>query len=134
MILQKLKNLTVALTIALMGGLVFAPAVVNADFKSDACQGVNALNNSNSTNCASNADKSLNGIIKTVIQILSVIVGFIAVIMVIVGGLKMITANGDSGAIATARSTIIYALIGLIIVAVAQVLVHFVIFRTAKAL
>jgi hypothetical protein len=132
--IQKLKNLTIALTMVLVGGLTLAPAVASADFKNDACQGVNTLNGSNSSNCSTTANKSIDNLIKTVIQVLSVIVGFIAVVMIIVGGLKMITANGDSGAIATARSTIIYALIGLIIVAVAQVLVHFVIFKTAKAL
>jgi hypothetical protein len=132
--IQKLKNLTIALTMVLVGGLTLAPAVASADFKNDACQGVNTLNGSSSSSCSTTANKSIDNLIKTVIQVLSVIVGFIAVVMIIVGGLKMITANGDSGAIATARSTILYALIGLIIVAVAQVLVHFVIFKTAKAL
>ena len=47
--------------------------------------------------------------------------------MVVVGGLKYITANGSSGALASARNTVIYALVGLVIVAIAQVLVHFVI-------
>lgn len=132
--IQKLKNLVLALTIAFAGGLVLVPAVANADFKADACAGVNQLNGTTGANCQKNADKSVNNIIKTVITILSVVVGFIAVIMVIVGGLKMMTANGDSSAIAAARSTIIYALIGLVVVAVAQILVHFVIFRTAKAI
>lgn len=130
---QKLKNLVLALTIALLGGLVLTPALVSAAFKDGACQGVNTLNGSASTSCSGGAaDKSVNNIIKTVIQVLSVIVGFIAVIMVIVGGLKMITANGDSGAIASARSTITYALIGLVVVALAQILVHFVVFKTAS--
>ena len=53
--------------------------------------------------------------------------------MVIVGGMKYITANGDSGAFASARTTIIYALIGIAIVALAQVLVHFVFNETTMS-
>jgi hypothetical protein len=132
--MQKIRNLVLALTIALLGGLVLTPALANADFKDDACQGVNTLNGNSGTSCSSTAEGSLNKIIRTVIQIFSVVVGFISVIMIIVGGLKMITANGDSGAISSARSTIAYALIGLVVVAMAQVLVHFVLFKTAKAI
>lgn len=132
--IQKLKNLVIALTIALAGGMVLAPSIASADFKDDACQGVNALNGTGGSSCSTTAGSSVDGIVKTVIQVLSIVVGFIAVIMVIVGGLKMITASGDSSAIASARSTIMYALIGLIVVALAQILVHFVIFKAAKAI
>jgi cytochrome bd-type quinol oxidase subunit 2 len=126
---QRIKNLIVALAIALSGGMVLVPAVVSAadDLKGDACQGINSLNGSNSANCDAKASDKIGAAIKSIIQILSFIVGIAAVIMVIIGGLKFITANGDSGAIASARSTIIYALIGLVVVAIAQVLVHFVI-------
>ena len=46
--------------------------------------------------------------------------------MIIVGGIKYITSGGDSGNISGAKNTIIYAVIGLIIVALAQMLVHYV--------
>ena len=57
---------------------------------------------------------------------MSIIIGIAAVIMVIVGGLSLITANGDAQAIARARSSIIYALVGIVIAALAQILVAFV--------
>src|SRR5205809_227352 len=103
---QKLRNLLLALTIALSGTMVLAPAIVSADFKTDACQGVNTLNGTGGTACSTTADTSINNLLTTVIKIFSVVVGFIAVIMVIIGGLKFITANGDSGATASARNTI----------------------------
>lgn len=130
---QRLKSIILAAVMFCSGGLMLAPAVVHADFKSDACQGVNTIDGSTG-GCSGNADKTIGKIVKQVVRILSIVVGFVAVIMMIVGGLKMITAGGDSGAVASARSTIIYALVGLIIVAVAQVLVHYVIFNTSKAL
>jgi uncharacterized membrane protein YuzA (DUF378 family) len=58
------------------------------------------------------------------------IVGMAAVIMIIVAGLKFVTANGDSSRVASARNTLIYALIGIAIAALAQVLVHFVLSAT----
>jgi hypothetical protein len=46
--------------------------------------------------------------------------------MLIYGGFRYVTSAGNDTAVATAKKTITYALIGLIIVAFAQVIVHFV--------
>lgn len=75
-------------------------------------------------------DKDLTDIIATVVNIISIIVGVIAVIMIIWGGLKYITSGGESGKITSAKNTIIYALIGLVVVALAQFIVHFVLAKT----
>ncbi len=72
------------------------------------------------------AGVDVNSIIATVINIFSFVVGVIAVIMIIVGGLKYITSTGDSSKTESAKNTILYAVIGLVIVAVAQVIVIFV--------
>lgn len=69
---------------------------------------------------------ALLNIIPVVINILSVIVGVIAVIMVIVGGLKYITSSGEPGNVTSAKNTILYAVIGLVVVALAQIIVRFV--------
>jgi uncharacterized membrane protein len=60
------------------------------------------------------------------INILSVVVGVIAVIMIIVGGFRYITSGGASEKVTSAKNTIMYAVIGLIIVALSQVIVQFV--------
>jgi len=72
------------------------------------------------------AESSFNKLVTTIINVFSVIVGIIAVIMIIVGGFKFITSGGDSGKVTSARNTIIYAIIGLIIVALAQTIARFV--------
>ena len=64
--------------------------------------------------------------IRTIINIFSVIVGAVAVIMIIVGGFRYITSGGDSGNIGSAKNTILYAIVGLVIVAIAQAIVQFV--------
>lgn len=73
-----------------------------------------------------NAEDKINTIIKTIIDIFSLVVGVVSVIMIIVGGLKYITSAGDSNNITSAKNTIMYALIGLAVVALAQFLVQFV--------
>ncbi len=60
------------------------------------------------------------------IQIFVWIVGAIAVFMVIIGGLKFITSGGDPAKTASAKDTILYAAIGLVVVALAQFIVRFV--------
>ena len=76
-----------------------------------------------------NAEDQINEFITAIINIFSLIVGVIAVIMIIIGGLKYITSGGDSGNVTGAKNTILYAVIGLVIVALAQVIVRFVLER-----
>lgn len=80
------------------------------------------------SNCdgGEDAEERVNGIIRLVINMFSLIVGVISVIMIIIGGLKYITSGGDSGNVSGAKNTILYAIIGLIVVALAQVIVRFV--------
>lgn len=72
-------------------------------------------------------DSGVNATIKQVIEILSFVVGVASVIAIISGGFKYITSGGDAGKVSNAKSTLIYAMIGIAIAALAQVLVHFVI-------
>lgn len=71
------------------------------------------------------------GIITGAVNIISLVVGIVAVIMIIVGGFKYITSSGDSGKVGSAKNTILYAIIGLVVVALAQVIVKFVLNRLA---
>src|SRR5580692_2393260 len=56
-----------------------------------------------------------NSTIPTVIGIVFGIIGIVSVIMVVIGGLRFITAQGDPSGVAKARQTIIYSVIGLAI-------------------
>lgn len=83
------------------------------------------------SNCGSTPSNGVdvNGAVTAVVNILSSVVGVIAVIMIIIAGIRFMTANGNSTSIANARSTMIYALVGLIVVAFAQVIVNYVLHR-----
>lgn len=80
------------------------------------------------TTCNSSTDpeEKINSLISDVINIFSIVVGVVSVVMIIIGGFKYITSGGDSGNVTGAKNTIMYAIIGLVIVALAQVIVNFV--------
>ena len=78
------------------------------------------------------ATTSINSTIESVINILSLAVGIIAVIMIIVAGFRYITSGGNEQTIATAKKTLTYALIGLVIAVLAQVIARFVLRETTN--
>jgi hypothetical protein len=73
------------------------------------------------------AAERVSSTVQLIVNVFSWIVGVIAVIMIIIGGLRYITSGGDSGNVTSAKNTILYAIIGLVIVALAQIIVRFVI-------
>lgn len=79
------------------------------------------------------ASDAVGRIVKLIINIFSWIVGIIAVIMIIVGGLKYITSGGDSGNVTGAKNTILYAVVGLVVVALAQFIVRFVLDKVTSS-
>jgi hypothetical protein len=98
------------------------------------CQGAQNLQVTATTaECTEQNSGGLQGTIKTIVNILSVVVGIVAVIMIIIGGFRYITSGGKQESVTAAKNTILYALIGLVIVALAQVIVRFVLTRTANA-
>lgn len=113
-----------------------ALAVAAADPKQGACYGANNLQVATDPNSACAAIQEENGtgkvnkLITDVVNILSIIVGIAAVIMIIIGGFRYITSAGSAEKVTAAKNTILYALIGLVIVALSQVIVRFVLKQT----
>ncbi|MCL1839674.1 pilin [Candidatus Saccharibacteria bacterium] len=79
---------------------------------------------------ASNPDgcetANLNSIIQTIINTVIFVVGIIAVVMVILGGIQYSTSQGDSGKVKKAKDTIMYGIIGLVVAILAFAIVNFV--------
>ena len=105
------------------GGGAAAPAAASSTSKDSACS---ALQQLDSSRTCDGGDKGVNSIVKAAVTILSIVVGIAAVIMVIISGLKYVTASGDPSNVSSAKNTLLYALVGLFIAALAQFLVHFV--------
>ena len=132
---QKIKSIVVSvLTILSFGGpIVLAPALASANcstgIQTSLGTGIdNATSNGANTACTASGDvkTGISKIAKQIVDIFSIIIGIIAVIMIIYGGFKYITSGGDSGNVSGAKNTLIYAIIGLIIVALAQLIVKYV--------
>ena len=68
-----------------------------------------------------------NGVFKQVTNTILYIVGIIAVIMLIIGGIRYVTSGGDSKKVTDAKNTVLYAIIGLVIAFLAFAIVNFVI-------
>lgn len=107
---------------------VFTPvAPVNAqncDVSQGAIGGVDCANPG-----AENVPQDLFGtgsIFTTIVNILLFIIGAISVIMLIFGGIRYTTSGGDSGAVTSAKNTIMYAIIGLVVAFLAFAVVNWV--------
>lgn len=128
---RKLANLLLGLGLVVVGLGLTAPVGyalatgaathMTASAKSDVCSGAALVG----ANCGDKG-AGINTVIRNVINLLSVAVGVAAVIMIIIAGMKYVISGGDTQAVAGAKHTIIYAVVGLIIVAMAQLIVKFV--------
>lgn len=109
------------LMIGLLG--VFTPAVYAAN-------GINICSeeNQNSVYCQNkdSGEGQVNGIIKTIVEVLLMAVGAISIIMIVIGGILFALSSGDAQKAAKARSTILYAVVGLIVSVFASAIVNFV--------
>lgn len=132
--------LTASILLAVSALPVLAQEKENAELKRNLCGGANLSlseggNDTDGYNrsCTQPTDgtgaptDNIEKTIQNIVDLISVIVGIIAVFMIIIGGLRYITSGGDSGKVSSAKNTIIYAIVGLIVVALAQVIVRFVI-------
>lgn len=76
--------------------------------------------------------RSAGDLAKDFVNIMLFAVGILAVIMLIWGGIRYILSGGDSGAVSSAKKTILYAVVGLIVAILAYAIVNFVITTIAK--
>lgn len=134
--IKKLRNLLAGFAVL---GLSVVPLAVPVAVYAQIQEGLEAgtclrVDGTLTTDCPTPADAAdrINDIIQVVINIFSLIVGVISVIMIIIGGLKYIISGGDTGNVTGAKNTILYAIIGLVIVALAQFVVRFVLGRVTE--
>ncbi len=66
------------------------------------------------------------GVITSITNVMLFIVGALAVIMIIWGGIRYAVSGGNSSAVTAAKNTIMYALIGLVVAFLAFAAVNFV--------
>jgi hypothetical protein len=135
-----IKNIKIILASMLIMPLMLLGVVaVSAPAYADNCPGGNADVNNNplktGTACAKGSGQtdSITNVFKVVVNILLFIVGAVAVIMLVIGGLRYVTSNGDQNAVTGAKNTILYAIIGIVVAFLAFAAVTFVTDQLSKS-
>ena len=73
----------------------------------------------------------LEGILGSVMNAVFFIIGFVAVAVIVYGGVQYVMAAGEAAKIAKAKSAILWAVVGLVVCIAAYAVVRFVIANTA---
>ena len=122
---RKLLSIIAAFTMMFSFALAAAPAfAAPVDvFPDAACNGnTNVCGNKGSTN-------PIFKIIKNVINVLLFASGIIAIIMIIIGGINYTLSSGDNAKVASAKNTVLYAVVGLVVASLSFVVVNFIVAR-----
>lgn len=93
------------------------------------------LSLSSGANCAQGNDQPTTlfgdgadeGIFTKIVNIMLFIVGAVAVIMLIVGGIRYVTSGGAQDKVTAAKNTIMYAIVGIVVAILAFAVVNFVV-------
>ncbi len=125
--MKKLKIMLASL--AMIAGLgVVAPVLVSTDVfagsvnpANKAKEGVKEIGGTGSQNT------DLVGFIQNIVNVLLFLIGAVSVIMIVIGGLKYVLSQGDQSSITSAKNTILYSVIGLVVALLAYAIVNFVI-------
>lgn len=67
------------------------------------------------------------GIFQQITNIMLFMIGVLSVIMLIIGGLRYVVSGGNKDAVTSAKNTILYAIVGLIVALLAYAAINFVI-------
>ena len=117
--MKKLKLMAISF-IALFGLVAVLPGVAMAQSPADDIQsGVDQISPDEGV-------PSLGSQIQIIVNILLFILGAIAVVMIVIGGIRYATSGGDSSQITSAKNTILYAVVGLVVAILAYAIVNFI--------
>ena len=110
---MKLQKTLLAFALA---GLLATPAIALADFASDVTE-------FGGTAAGTDIGAVVTAI-TTIVNALLTVVAIIAVVFVVIGGVRYITSQGDEDAVALAKNTIIYSIVGVIVILLSAVIIN----------
>jgi hypothetical protein len=117
--MKKLSVIIISLAVIVGVAVVLPHHDVLASAASQIQSGANTVNDGNST--------TIEVQFKNVANILLFVLGAIAVIMIIFGGIRYVTSAGDSSRVKAAKDTILYSVVGLVVAILAYAIVNFVV-------
>lgn len=93
-------------------------------------QGCSATGGASATSAVcQQKNESVMPTVKKGVELLIYALGIVTVIVIIIGGFKYTTSNGDSTKVKSAKDTIMYGVIGLVVALLAFAIVNFVLGR-----
>jgi hypothetical protein len=122
---QKIRRLAMVglLVVGLSNFLPATPASAIDVF--EGCTG-----NSDAKVCNDQGSENASNLMRNIINTMIFLIGAIAVIMIIIGGFRYVVSNGEAGALTSAKNTILYSVIGLIVAILSYGVVEFVLDNT----
>lgn len=118
--MKRIKQIIIGLALVVGLGVVATPVTVGAVNVFTPCS------TSSGAVCAGKSD-SVNGIIKNVVNAILMLLGAVSVVMIIIGGFRYTVSGGDSSGITSAKNTILYAVVGLVVAFLAYAIVNWVV-------
>ena len=132
--MKKLKAILVSLPVTslVFGGVLLATVATTvlqsqSVFAQSVGEGISGGANTAKGNNQPDNLEGKEGIFKKVTDVLLFLAGAVAVIVLIIGGIRYVISSGDSGQVQSAKNTILYAVVGLVVVIMAYAIVNFVI-------
>lgn len=110
----------VTLGLVIFTAPVYAASCGDGTAAGEAMCGVSQIDNSGTSST------TIYDTVKTIINVLLFVVGIIAVIMIIWGGISYVLSSGAADKAKKARDTIVYSVVGLVVAITAYAIVQFV--------
>ena len=124
-----MKRLIVIIAVMLGLGFIVVPTISAVDLLAPACTGAAAnspaCQQNDSTTANNNPITGNNGAIHKTASFLATVTAISSIFVIIAAAIKFVTSGGKSDQIASAKSYLTYAIVGLIVSALAYVLASF---------
>ncbi|MGB4762546.1 MAG: pilin [Candidatus Saccharimonas sp.] len=123
------KQLLALLALPVLALGVAAPTASALDLSVGS--GANSAKGNDQTSCIFPGQDGCDGgetpLFQTITNVLLFIIGAVSVIMLIIGGFRYTVSQGDSSALTSAKNTILYSIIGIVVALLAYGIVNFVV-------
>lgn len=134
---KRIPNIITSILTAITLGiasLAAVPQVSALDVFKGGCDGATSGSSTSSSAtaiCGATTDdkEKVPDLMKTIINTILLVLGMIAVIMIVIGGIRYTTSNGDASNVKAAKDTILYAVVGLVVAILSFAIVNFVLGR-----
>jgi hypothetical protein len=121
--MKKWKQLLMALALVVgISGATLSVSDVSAINVFKACSGTGS-----SQVCSAQGTDNATSMAQTIVSTMLLILGILAVIMIIYSGIKYVISAGDASKIKSAKDTLTYSIVGLIVAVLAYAIVNFVV-------